>query len=139
MESGSSKIEIPEGTMENWQEIANVLAEIVKIPAALIMRIADAHIEVFVSSHSEGNPYHPGDREVLVGSGLYCETVIKSGGKLVVPDALADENWKDNPDVKLNMISYLGFPILLPDKQPFGTICVLDSKRNKYSETTEKR
>ncbi len=26
----------------------------------------------------------------------------------------------------------------MPDKKPFGTICVLDNKPNEYSETTEK-
>jgi len=35
------------------------------------------------------------------------------------------------------MISYLGFPILLPNGKPFGTICVLDRKGNAYSETYE--
>jgi hypothetical protein len=32
----------------------------------------------------------------------------------------------------------LGFPILLPDGKPFGTICVLDNKENAYSENFEK-
>jgi transcriptional regulator with GAF, ATPase, and Fis domain len=132
------KIEVPADFLANWQEIVNILAEMVKIPAALIMRFQDPHIEVFVSSNSEGNPYHPGDKEVLFGSGLYCETVLKTQAKLLVPDALADANWKNNPDIKLNMISYLGFPIFWPNKTPFGTICVLDNKANKYSETTEK-
>jgi hypothetical protein len=36
------------------------------------------------------------------------------------------------------MISYLGYPILLPNGKPFGTICVLDNKDNAYSETYEK-
>ena len=35
------------------------------------------------------------------------------------------------------MISYLGFPLLYPDKKPFGTICVLDSKENVYNTTYE--
>lgn len=35
------------------------------------------------------------------------------------------------------MISYLGYPIILPNKKPFGTICVLDNKENAYSETYE--
>ena len=74
---------------------------------------------------------------IFFGSGLYCETVINTNGKLRIPNALADEKWKNNPDVKLNMISYLGFPILLPDGNPFGTICVLDNKENAYSETYE--
>ena len=132
------QIEVPTAILENWQEIVNILADMIPIPASLIMRLDDPNIEVFVSSNGNGNPYHPGDKEKVYGSGLYCETVIKTKGKLLVPNALADANWKDNPDIKLGMISYLGFPILLPDGKPFGTICVLDNKQNQYSENVEK-
>jgi len=138
MTSNKVKLEVPKDILGNWQEIVNILAGTIKIPAALIMRYNDPYIEVFVSSKSEGNPYHPGDKEKLYGSGLYCEKVIKTKDKLLVPDALADVNWKNNPDVKLNMISYLGFPILLPDGKPFGTICVLDNKHNEHSENIVK-
>lgn len=131
------QIIVPKNILENWQDTADLLAEIVKIPAALIMRYAASDIEVFVSSNSKGNPYKPGDKEKLMGSGLYCEEVIKSKKKLLVPNALKDPNWKNNPDVKLNMISYLGFPIRLPNNDPFGTICVLDKKENEYSKTIE--
>jgi len=136
--SNGIKIEVPDEILQNWQEIADILAELTGVSAALIMRFTDPYIEVCISSHSRDNPYRPGDKETLYGSGLYCETVIKTQAKLLVPDALADERWKNNPDVKLNMVSYLGFPILLPDKKPFGTICVLDNKPNAYSMTTEK-
>ena len=132
------QIEVPTAILENWQEIVNILADMIPIPASLIMRLDDPNIEVFVSSNGNGNPYHPGDKEKVYGSGLYCETVIKTKDKLLVPNALADANWKDNPDIKLGMISYLGFPILLPDGKPFGTICVLDNKQNQYSENVEK-
>jgi len=101
------------------------------------MRLVESNIEVFISSQSDGNPYHPGDHEHFIGSGLYCETVINTNDKLLIPNAHTDEKWKNNPDIKLNMISYLGFPILLPDGKPFGTICVLDNKENAYSETYE--
>jgi hypothetical protein len=138
MTSHEVKLEVPKDILENWQEIVNILAGTIGIPAALIMRHNDPYIEVFVSSKSEGNPYHPGEKEKLYGSGLYCEKVIKTQDKLLVPDALADVNWKNNPDVTLNMISYLGFPILLPDGKPFGTICVLDNKHNEHSENTVK-
>ena len=131
------EIIVPDEIRRDWQEITDILSQVCKVPAVLIMRLDDPKIEVFTSSKSEGNPYHPGEKEQFWGSGLYCETVIKSKEKLLVPDALADERWKDNPDVKRNMISYLGFPILLPDETPFGTICVLDSKRNEYSKIIE--
>lgn len=131
------QFEISEGTLNKWQNIVDIMAELIGIPAALIMRLVESDIEVFVSSQSDGNPYHPGDRENFLGSGLYCETVIKTNDKLLIPNALTDEKWNSNPDIKLNMVSYLGFPILFPSGDPFGTICVLDNKENAYSETYE--
>ena len=130
--------DVPLPNIETWQEIVDIMAELIGIPAALIMRLKEPDIEVFVSSRTDGNPYHRGDKEKVWGSGLYCETVIKRQEKLLVPDALADQKWRRNPDVKLNMISYLGFPINYPDGSPFGTICVLDNKENRYSESYQK-
>ena len=125
---------IPDPILERWQEIVNLMADMLSVPAGLIMRILGEEIHVFVSSRTEGNPYHPGDHEHFWGSGLYCETVVTKNHELLVPNALFDEAWRTNPDVKLNMISYLGYPICWPDGRPFGTICVLDCKTNSYSE-----
>ena len=63
---------------------------------------------------------------------------MKTRRSLLVPDALRDEDWNSNPDIKLGMISYLGFPVSWPDGQVFGTICVLDRKENSYSELYRK-
>jgi signal transduction histidine kinase len=128
------ELPIPDPILGKWQKIVNLMAEMLDVPAGLIMRILGADIHVFVSSVTKGNPYHPGDHEHFWGSGLYCETVVNQNHELLVPNALLDEAWKNNPDVKLNMISYLGYPIRWPDGKPFGTICVLDCKTNSYSE-----
>nr|WP_276486209.1 ATP-binding protein [Bradyrhizobium zhanjiangense] len=111
----------------------DVLAEIMHVPSALIMRVEPPNIKVFVSSESKGNPYEPNELAPL-NTGLYCETVMKTCQPLLVPDALRDEAWKSNPDIKLGMISYLGVPISWPDGEVFGTICVLDNKSNEYSK-----
>src|ERR1700754_3349678 len=124
---------IPDAILARWQDMVDLMAELVRVPVGLIMRYTGPDIEVLVSSSTVGNPYHVGDREHFDDSGLYCETVIKTGEKLVVPNALADPDWANNPDVRLNMISYLGYPIRWPDKRPFGTICVLDRDTNAYS------
>jgi len=126
--------EIPENIHSKWQNIIDIMAHIVNVPAGLIMRIIDSDITVFIASKTDKNPYKPGAKEHLKDSGLYCETVLKTNKLLLVQNALSDEHWKNNPDIKLNMISYLGFPITLPDKTPFGTICVLDNKENSYSQ-----
>ena len=121
-----------------WQNVVDMVAELLTVPAGLIMRCQGDEIEVLVASASPENPYHPGEKELLPGSGLYCETVIKTRQMLLVPNALQDEKWRNNPDIKLGMISYLGYPIFLPQGEVFGTICVLDIKGNTYSETYKK-
>lgn len=124
--------------LDKWQKVADMVAELLAVPAGLIMRCQGNEIEVLVASASPGNPYHPGEKELLEGSGLYCETVIKTRRMLLVPNALEDEKWRNNPDIKLGMISYLGYPIFLPQGKVFGTICVLDIVGNSYSETHKK-
>lgn len=126
-------IQVPPETVRKWQEIVDLLAEIMRVPSALIMQVEPPNIKVFVSSESKGNPYEQAETAPL-NTGLYCETVMKTRQPLLVPDALQDEAWKSNPDIKLGMISYLGLPISWPDGQIFGTICVLDRERNEYSD-----
>lgn len=138
MEPDNISVVIPEEMANKWQDIVDILAEIVKVPTALIMKIDEPYIEVFRSSKTDKNPYKVGDKEHLSGSGLYCEEVIKTKRKLLVRDALKDEKWNKNPDIKLGMVSYLGFLIQWPNGEPFGTICVLDSKENSYNKTYEK-
>jgi GAF domain-containing protein len=116
-----------------WQLVINLLAQIAQVPAALIMHVDGPVIEVLVSSGSAGNPYQAGANEHWEDSGLYCEHVIHTREHLLVPNALSDPAWHDNPDVEHHMISYLGFPLLLPDGRAFGTICILDSKENSYN------
>ena len=127
--SAAHSIAVPPEIVRKWQEFVNLLAEIMHVPSASIMRVDPPHIKVFVSSTSEGNPCEPG----ALDTGPYCETVMKTGQPLLIPDALENEAWKANPHVRLGMISYLGVPIAWPDGHLFGTICVRDNKRNEYS------
>lgn len=126
---------IPEEMLSSWQTIVDLLADILQVPAALIMRIHEHEIEVFcANNHPEHQTYHPGARETL-GHGLYCETVINQGTELTVANALADAHWRHNPDIALGMIAYCGIPLLWPNGETFGTICVLDNKQNYFSPT----
>lgn len=127
--TSSDKPEISPTMSEKWDLILNLLCKILQIDVALIMKVDDELISVSNKSKSPNNPYVAGSREKL-GDGLYCETVIGTQASLLVPDALQDSAWSDNPDVKHNMIAYLGFPLQWPDGELFGTLCVLDDKPN---------
>jgi hypothetical protein len=78
-----------------WQEIVNLLAEIMLVSSTSIMRVDPPHIKVLVSSTSKGNPCEPG----ALDAGPYCETV-KTGQPLLVANALESEAWKANQQVK---------------------------------------
>ncbi len=123
-------VEVPSEIIRKWQEIVDLLAEIMHVPSASIMQVDPPQIKVFVSSASKGNPCQPGAPD----TGPYCATVMRTGQPLLVPDALENDAWKVNPHVRLGIISYLGVPISWPDGRIFGTICVRDNKRNDYSE-----
>lgn len=129
-----SKPEITASVIDKWQSLLDTLAKIAAVPSSLIMQLNEDSIAVFLKSRSENNPYKVGEEAKLI-YGLYCETVIGTQEKLLVPDATKSKVWKDNnPDVDINMISYLGFPINWPDGEVFGTVCLLDSKVNNYNE-----
>ena len=121
---------IPDEMREKWQRMLDDLAEQAEIPCAAITRLALPKIENLLISDSPGNPATAGHIGTLTGS--YCEYVIKTDAELLVPDALADPDWESNPDVKLNLIAYCGLPLHYADGSSFGTICVLDSKENRF-------
>ena len=127
------KPELSDEFLNKWQKIVDLLSEMLDVPAALIMRINEDNMEVLLKNENADNPYNIGDKESL-NEGLYCETVIGKDKELLVENAIENEKWKDNPDVKLNMISYYGLPIKWPDREMFGTICVLDKKTKKFNK-----
>jgi len=129
---------LPAEIAGKWQCIVDTIAVLLGVPAGLIMHVRDEKIEVAVASSGGRHPYHVGDAEHLADSGLYCETVVRTGDRLLVADALADQLWRNNPDVKFGMIAYLGFPIHWPDGRPFGTLCALDCKYNHFGEIFER-
>lgn len=127
--------DFPQFILTKWQKLIDLLSSTFDLPATLIMQASEDSMEVFAKSASVDNPYSVGDSEKMAG--LYCETVVKSDAKLLVANALADPDWDKNPDIKLGMIAYLGFPLKYPTGEVFGTICVLDNKENTFSKVIE--
>lgn len=130
--SARTKPSVSKDIIKKWQDILNATAELLDVPAGLIMRINETHLEVFLKSDLPSNPYTEGDQDSL-GHGLYCETVIGEDKPLHIPNALQSPTWQDNPDIKLNMIAYYGLPIKWKDGEVFGTICVLDNTERHFS------
>ena len=68
---------VPAEIMRKWQGIVDLLADIVRVPSALIMRVEPPNIKVLIASETKGNPYEP-DEEASLNTGLDCETVMST-------------------------------------------------------------
>lgn len=130
--TGSDKPKVDQIVVQKWQNMINLIARLLRVPSALIMQITEESMRVFIKSQNTENPYQVSGCDSL-GHGLYCETVIGANKALLVDNALKYKAWQDNPDIKLNMVSYYGLPIQWPDQEFFGTICILDDQTNSYS------
>lgn len=126
---------LTEDVLNEWQNMLNETAEILSVPAGLITRVDGKEIEILLSSETEGNPYPAACTSQYPDSGWYCEYTLKSKGLNLIPNALKDSKWKNNPAaVELHMISYVGISIELPDGGQFGTVCFLDNKENAHND-----
>jgi PAS domain S-box-containing protein len=136
VKSETGELTIPADVLRNWQRIVDLLASIVKVPSAVVCKLEPpdyTYYSIVANSDSVGNPFRM-DETFSMDIGTFCETVIKSRKPLLVANALEDDDWKLAPEIRVGMVSYLGFPVFWPDGRVFGTICVLDDKSNRYSE-----
>lgn len=129
----NEELKIPEDMKNTWQTIVDLMAKSFNVPSAIITRVIPPLIEVFKSSKGERNPYIEGHQVEMANH--YCERVIKSGSILHVKYAPEEPDWANAPEIDYNMMSYLGYPLRWPSGDIFGTICVLDNKKNEYSDT----
>ena len=53
-------IQVPAQITEKWQEIIDLLAEVLHVPSALIMKVEPPNIRVFVRSEFEGKSVREG-------------------------------------------------------------------------------
>ena len=135
--TSKTKPEIGDELINRWQNILDLTAEILNIPAALIMQITKTHMTVFLKSQNPENPYPEKGKDEL-GHGLYCETVIGTDKPFLIENALKNENWETNPDIELDMIAYYGLPVKWSDEEIFGTLCILDTKTNAFPDTHQR-
>ncbi|MDX9973215.1 MAG: PAS domain S-box protein, partial [FCB group bacterium] len=125
---------IPPEIVAKWQSIVELLAEILGVPAGLVVRFWKHDGEIIAANANTENPFKQGHKEQR-SPRIYCETVIGTRHPLHVQNALDDPQWKNGLDVELGLISYLGYPLLWPDGSVFGTLCALDKKPNAFSDT----
>lgn len=113
-----------------FDALTQAAALVVGTPIALVSLI-DAEHQWFKSNLGlDGTPQTP--REMA-----FCAWTILGDDLFVVPDALADPRFADNPLVtgSPDIRFYAGAPIVLSDGLRMGSLCVIDVRPRQLSQT----
>lgn len=109
---------------ESFDRLARVARRVVEAPVALVTMV-DRDRQFFKSCLGLPEPWATSRQTPLSHS--FCQHVVAAGELVTVTDAREDERFSDNMAIRdLGVIAYLGVPLITPDGQAIGTLCVID-------------
>jgi len=113
---------------ERFDRLTRIAAALFNVPIALVT-IVDRDRQWFKSAHGCG--VRETDREVSV-----CAHAILGDEVMIVPDALLDERFADNPAVTgdLHVRFYAGYPLAVGPSRPIGTLCLIDHRPRQLDD-----
>ena len=127
------KARVSKQLLAKWQKIVDLMTRVVDVPAGLVVRNTQPHLEILLTSSNRDNPFVQGTK-LGSDSDFYCRHVYANRAPLMVQNSLEDPRWNQIPVKDSNMNAYLGFPVLWPDAEIFGTLCLLDRKEKHFTD-----
>lgn len=115
---------------QELDDITRLTSSICQMPISLITLI-DSERQWYKSQHGVEGSETP--RELA-----FCNHTIQNPGEImIVPDALQDDRFKNNPYTlgDPHVIFYAGVPLVNGDGYALGSLCVMDDKPNTLTET----
>jgi GAF domain-containing protein len=107
-----------------FDRLTRLAAELLDAPVALLTLVEEDR-QFFVSSHGLDEPLRSTRQTPLEYS--ICQHTVAGGRPLVIGDARRDLRLDGNLAVtELGVAAYAGMPLVTPDGQAVGTLCVVD-------------
>lgn len=118
---------------ERFDRLTRVTAALFDVPIALVSLI-DANRQWFKSC--VGTDISESSREMS-----FCAHAVAEGDMLIIPDALHDDRFADNPVVSgpPYVRFYAGMPIFMSDGHCAGTLCVIDGRPRDFTDDDKAR
>jgi GGDEF domain-containing protein len=116
---------------ERFDRITRIAGRLFDVPIALVS-LVDENRQWFKSRQGLEGQETP--REIS-----FCGHAILSSEILVIPDALDDERFRDNPLVTgpPNIRFYAGCPVALSNGHKIGTLCIIDRVPRTFEREDE--
>ncbi len=130
------KISIPDEIRDKWQALLRTMVEAIDVSAAVIAMAKPPHLKIFLHNESTRSPQKLHISDDLIET--YCNVVVTTEHKCKVTNTLKEKELKRIKATKTGVVSYLGMPLLWPDGDIFGVICVFDTKENHYAGKSTK-
>lgn len=117
---------------EAFDRLTRLASTIVETPVSLIS-ILDKDRQFFKSSVGLDEPWSTNRETPLSYS--FCQHVVANGQPLIIEDARQHPLVKDNLAIsELNVIAYLGMPLISSEGHRLGSLCVIDDKPRQWLE-----
>ena len=115
---------------ERFDRITRVAAALGEVPIALVS-LVDQERQWFKSCRGLGVGETPREQ-------AFCSHVIFSRKPMIVPDALLDVRFADNPLVTgaPRVRFYAGFPVFHDNGSCLGTLCLIDTRPRQFPDAT---
>ena len=113
---------------ERFDRLTRIAKRIFGVPIALVS-LVDENRQWFKSCVGLGAPETPRDIS-------FCGHAILGSRVFVIPDAAEDPRFADNPLVtgEPHIRFYAGCPLVVPNGQTLGTLCVIDQKPRVFGQ-----
>jgi len=110
--------DILRGVQTKWQDLVDMLAASSCAKTSVITCWTEAGLHVIACSQNADNPLHK-DQLIPHSENVFCKKVAEKKEPLYVSN--------HNPSNSDELITYCGFPVLLPNGELYGTICIMDA------------
>lgn len=116
-----------------FEALTRMAARLLDVPVALVSVVEEGRDrQFFVGQKGLSEPWATTCQTPLSHS--FCQYVKAENAPLIVADAREHPMVKDNPAVDaLNVVAYLGVPILLPGAEPIGALCVIEHEPRDWT------
>ena len=118
---------------DKMDRFTRLIAEVIGVPVALISIIdSDKNRQFFVSSYGLAEPWASQQQTPLTHS--FCQHVVTNGLPLSIKDSRIEPLFQENLAISdLNVISYFGVPIAMPDGSNVGALCAIDHQPREWT------